>query len=256
MLLISGASRMSARKGSRVSGPSIVCSPSAGAGLPDAAKAPGSIGIPPLIEMTPAFNKDPAAISKAPGKARFAKATRVTSRRPAIDDARARPPRKGAKTRATAPTKRAGQSLRSSLSRCRQSPPVASPTMKPATSPLTSMGIASQRLTRQALTEFGECLVVDGRQLTDLEGIGAALIEKTPKRAHDPRIELNSLISVELIHRPVMTDRFPVNTIRSHRLVRVGDDDDPRTQRNVLAPAPFRVTTPVVILVMVQDKRR
>src|SRR5207247_5664995 len=256
MLLITGTSRMSARNGSRVSGPRIMCSPSAGAGFPDAAKAPGSIGIPPLIDMTPAFSKDPAAISEAPGKARFAKATRRTSTRPAIDDARARPPSNGATTRATAPTNSTGQSFRSSLSRWCQSPPAASPTTKPATSPLTSMGIASKWLTRQALTEFGEGLVVDRRQLTDLEGIGAALIEKTPERPHDPRIELNSLISVELIHRPVMTDRFSVNTIRSHGLVRVGHDDDPRTQRNVLAAAPLRVSTPVVILVMVQDKRR
>src|SRR5438105_2869475 len=231
MLLITGTSRMSAKNGSRVSGPRIICRPSAGAGLPDAAKAPGSMGIPPLIEITPAFSNDPAAINNAPGKARFAKATRPTSTRPAIDDARARPPRKGATTRAAAPTKRAGQSLRSSLSRLRQWPPVASPTMKPATSPLTSMGIVSQGLTRQPLTEFGEGLVVDRRQFADLEGVSATLIEKTSEGSHDPRVELNSFVAIELIHRPFMTDRFSVNTIRSHRFVRVSHDDDPRTQR-------------------------
>src|SRR5438874_3480359 len=255
MLLITGTSRMSAKNGSRVSGPRIICRPSAGAGLPDAAKAPGSIGIPPFIEMTPAFSSDPAAINNAPGKARFAKATRLTSTRPAIDDAMASPPKNGATTRAAAPTKRTGQSLRSSRSRLRQWPPAASPTMKPATSPLTSMGIASQRLTRQPLTEFGKSFVVDWRQFTDLEGVSATLIEKTPERSHDPWVELNSLIPIELIHRAFMTDRFSVNTIRSHCLVCVGHDDDPRAQRNVLALAAFRIPTPVVILVMVQHKR-
>src|SRR6267143_4107870 len=250
MLLITGASRTSARNGNRVSGPKSTCSPSAGSGLPEAAKAPGSIGIPPLMQVAARFSKDPTAINKAPATARFAKATSATSARPAIDDARANSPRKGAPTRARAPARSTGQSLRSSLWRWRQSPPDATPTMKPASSPLTSMGIASERLTRQAFAEFGEGFVVDRRQITDLEGIGAALVEETTECPHDPWIELNSLISVELIHSPVMTDRLSVNTVRSHCFVGVSHDDDPRNQRDVFALAPLRVAAPVVILVM------
>jgi len=39
------------------------------------------------------------------------------------------------------------------------------------------MGIASQGLARQALTELCECLVVDGRELADLERVRTALFD-------------------------------------------------------------------------------
>src|SRR5207247_2708240 len=126
-----------------------------------------------------------------------------------------------------------------------------SPTMKPATSPLTSMGIVSERLTRQALTEFGKGFVVDRRQFTYLEGVSATLIEKTSERSHDPRVELNSLISVELIHRAFMTDRFSVNTIGSHCIVCVGHIDDSRTKRYVLALAAFVIAAVMSVIVIV-----
>src|SRR2546430_546258 len=213
MLLITGISRTSARTESRVSGPRMTCRPSDGAALPDTARAPGSTGIPPLMNVTTLLRRAPSPMSQAPGTARLMTATMATSSRPAIDMLSASPPRRGAAVLAMTPARRPGQNLRSSFARFRQLPPDARPTTKPARSPLTSMGIASQWLARQPPSELRPRLVVDGRQLAHIEGPSSTILDERCKCANDLRIELDPLVSIQLFHRAFMTNRLAIDTV-------------------------------------------
>src|SRR6266850_805365 len=207
MLFMAGTSRTSARNGKTVSGPRTTCRPSVGVGFADAASAPGSTGIPRLTRVTTVLRNEPSAMSQAPGMARFTTATRATTMRPEIDAVRASTPRKGATNRTITPASRPGHNFRLNRSRLRQSPPVARPRTMPATRPLTSMGIASHRLARQAFAEFGQGLVVNRRQFAYLERLGTPFLEEGVERANDLGIELNSLVPVELIHRAFVANR-------------------------------------------------
>src|SRR5207247_9907088 len=65
---------------------------------------------------------------------------------------------------------------------------------------------------------------------------------------------LDSLVPIQLLHRALMADRLAIDTVRSHGLVRVGNDNDPRPQRNVLPAATFGIASAVVVLVMMPNQ--
>src|SRR6185503_20726648 len=129
------------------------------------------------------------------------------------------------------------------------------PNARPATTPLRSIQVAEAWLTGEPLTQLGQGLVVDRWQLADLEGIGSALGEQMLERANDPRVELCAFVALELLERALVTDCLAVDTVRSHRLVRIGDDDDPRADRDLFALQALGVAGAIEVLVVVQNDR-
>src|SRR5690242_19835272 len=101
------------------------------------------------------------------------------------------------------------------------------PAAIPAATPLTSMRVAYERLARESPPELGERLVVDRRQVADLEGPLAASLDARLERANDLRVELGALVLVQLVDRSIMTRRLAVDAIGRHGLIRIGHEQDP-----------------------------
>src|SRR5207247_11123104 len=67
------------------------------------------------------------------------------------------------------------------------------------------------------------------------------------------RVELRPGTFVEPTNRFLQREALAVGPVGRHRVVGVANEDDPRLDRNVLAPAAVGVTGPVVALVTVPD---
>src|SRR5437879_13008845 len=114
---------------------------------------------------------------------------------------------------------RSGQRWIVKVLRRRQLPPKAIPAAIPATTPLTSMGVAHERLAREPASELRQRLVVDRWQVVRLEGVGPAPLDAGLQRTDADRIELRALVPIQLLHRAVVTGRLAINALRSHRFV-------------------------------------
>ena len=117
------------------------------------------------------------------------------------------------------------------------------------------MGVANQRFAREAAPELGESLVVDRREIADFESDRATLAYDLLKGSNNLRVELETLVSIQLVHRPIMANSFSINAIRCHRLVGIGDDHDARTNRNFFTFQTFRIAGAVKVLMMVEHDR-
>src|SRR5438094_1159192 len=119
---------------------------------------------------------------------------------------------------------RSGQSCKVKELRRRHWPPNAMPAAIPATTPLTSMGVAHERLAREPPSELRQRLVVDRRQVIGLEGVGPASLDTRLQRTDADRIELRALVPIQLLHRAVVTRRFAIDAGRGHCFVGVCGD--------------------------------
>src|SRR5205085_1207567 len=108
--------------------------------------------------------------------------------------------------RTTNATRRRGQNRTENVASLRQSPPNAIAAAMPATTPLASMGIADDRLASQPTAKLRQGLVVDRRQVADLERFRPALLQQLLEGANDDRVELDALVLVELLHRLLVAD--------------------------------------------------
>src|SRR3990172_10905220 len=73
---------------------------------------------------------------------------------------------------------------------------------------------------------------------------------------HQLGIELRATQPAQLVGGTIVRLRRLVRPTVDHRLVRVGDGDDARAQRDVLAAQPIWVAGAVELLVVVADDRR
>src|SRR3990172_7872871 len=65
-----------------------------------------------------------------------------------------------------------------------------------------------------------------------------ALLEHGDQRRDDTRVELRPRAPLELGERLVAAARSPVGACARDRVVRICDEDDPRAERDLLAPQP------------------
>src|SRR5438552_16050319 len=93
-----------------------------------------------------------------------------------------------------------GQSSNVKVLRRRHSPPNAMPAAIPATTPLTSMGVAHERLAREPASELRQRLVVDRWQVVRLERVGPAPLDGGLERTDADRIVLRALVPMRLLH--------------------------------------------------------
>src|SRR5258705_5135820 len=160
---------MSPRNGKIVCGPSGTWRPlSAGKALISVAKAT-SYGIPLFSNTTKTFVKVPTEIRAAPGKRQLRADTRAMQMSPMRYTANGDVGTTYPSNRRPAPMTRRGQRWRVKEFRRRQSPPNAMPAAIPATTPLTSMGVAHERLACEPASELRQRLVVDRWQVVGLE---------------------------------------------------------------------------------------
>src|SRR5207237_8560298 len=113
----------------------------------------------------------------------------------------------GATARATSPARSKGSQRIRAAASGRQLRPTAGPASTPRMTPLASTRVAHEGLTSEPATQLGEGLVVDRRQLADLECPGAALRQELLQGSDDPRIELDALVLGELLESLLMADR-------------------------------------------------
>src|SRR5437762_3790464 len=99
-----------------------------------------------------------------------------------------------ARARATSPAMRSGSQRISAAASGRQPRRTANPAISPSRTPLASMRVAGERLPCEAAAQLGEGLVVDRRQVADLERSGAPLGEQLLDGADDLRVELDALV--------------------------------------------------------------
>src|SRR5207237_10624847 len=119
----------------------------------------------------------------------------------------------GATARATSPARSKGSQRIRAAASGRQLRPTARPAITPRMTPLASMRVAHQGLTSEPATQLGEGLVVDRRQLADLERAGAALRQQLLEGPDDLRIELDALVLGQLLESLLMPDRLAINAI-------------------------------------------
>ena len=79
--------------------------------------------------------------------------------------------------------------------------------------------------------------------------------EQVAEQRHELGVELGACVTAELADRQLVAHRPLVGPVVGHRIVRVGDRDDPGAERDVVAAQPERVAVPGVALVMVEDDR-
>src|SRR5258708_21584349 len=91
-------------------------------------------------------------------------------------------------------TARTGQNRSEKVARRRQSPPNAMAAAIPATTPLTSMCIAHEWLAPQAFSELSKGLVVDRRQIADLQSLGSVPLQQLLDPPNDAWIEPDNLV--------------------------------------------------------------
>src|ERR671935_3254140 len=78
------------------------------------------------------------------------------------------------------------------------------------------------------------------------------LDELVRQRVHDLRVELAARAALELRDRVLGQDSSPVDALGGHGVVRVGDEDDPRPERDPNAGQPVWVPAAVPALVVVE----
>src|SRR2546428_11083926 len=108
---------------------------------------------------------------------------------------------------------RSGQSCRVKELRRRHWPPNAMPAAIPATTPLTSMGVAHERLAGEPPSEPRQRLAIDRRQVVRLEGVGAAPLDTRLQRTDADRGEPGAPVAVQMLHRRVVAGRVAVDTV-------------------------------------------
>src|SRR5712691_5727361 len=126
------------------------------------------------------------------------------------------------------------------------------PAAIPATTPLTSMGVAHERLAREPPSELRQRLVIDRRKAVRLDGVGPAPLDTRLQCTVADRVELGALVSIQLLHRAVVTRSFAIDAVRRDCFVGVGDDEDARADRDLIALQALRIARSVEVLVMGQ----
>src|SRR3954447_10002153 len=99
---------------------------------------------------------------------------------------------------------------------------------------------AAQRGTPSAMALIGPALAGDGAPGGDLEA--AVLLDVGQEHLHDLRVELRAAAALELAAGDVVGEGLAVGAVGGHRVVGVGDGDDPADHRDVVAHQPLRVT--------------
>ena|SRR5438552_11997461 len=151
-------------------------------------------GIPKFAAITTRFRVVPAPTSNKPGSRLLATQTRTIAKSE-IKNAHVENVMI-ATTRNVRAIRSIGQSF-SLIAPIRSiSPPVAIAVINPRTSALASMRVASYWLARETPPEFRERLVVDRRQVTNLERGGPSPLEKLVQGTHNGSVELNALVFV------------------------------------------------------------
>jgi hypothetical protein len=86
----------------------------------------------------------------------------------------------------------------------------------------------------------------------------ALALEQAQERLGHLRIELRARVLVDLGHDRLERERLAVGAIARHRLDRVGDEDDPARQRDLVAAQPVGVAAVGAVepLVVVAHARR